>query len=56
MLGSVQTSKRDETVESAEGVFMNKRTAICEVAYMLGIVMLRTLADFQTVHFTKDFK
>jgi hypothetical protein len=54
MLGSLQMSKRDETVDTAEDlVFMNKRPAICEVAYMLGIVMVRILADFQTMHFTK---
>jgi hypothetical protein len=35
---------------------MNKRNAICEVAYMLGIVIVRTIADFRTVHFTKGFK
>jgi len=35
---------------------MNKRNAICKVACMLGIVMVRTIADFQTVHFTKGFK
>jgi hypothetical protein len=50
-------SKRDETVDIIEElVFMNRRTAICAVVNMLGIVMVRTHSDFQTVHFTKGFK
>jgi hypothetical protein len=44
-------------VDSAEDpAFTNKRTATCEVAYMLGIVMVGILADFQTAHFIEGFK